>query len=178
MVEYQFVLHFMRLLELRTRVKHTRDGASHRVSLTTSSAATGSSPTHAHHTAAPSTNTAAITPNTTLQFWFVRSRISPLTGTATRPAIVAQVFPVAKTKPACLGATSRCETLTPASVSAESARPTSTHAAAAKTLASATRPSRPPRPSHAAARRQTAGPTIPAAWNARRTKSVVAFFLR
>ena len=34
----------------------------------TASASTGASPTHAHHTAAPATYSAAMTPNTALQF--------------------------------------------------------------------------------------------------------------
>ena len=72
--------------------------------------------------------------------------MNPLAGTATIPAAVAHVFPVAKTNPACLGATSRWLTLTPASVSALSASPTSTAAAAAKTSASAAPPpAAPPR---------------------------------
>ena len=98
-----------------------------------------------------------MTPNTALQLCPVASSTHPDSGTAIIPAIVAHVFPVANTKPACRGATSRCDTLTPASVNALNARPTSTSTAAANTLASVA----PAPPKTAAPARQTAGPTMP-----------------
>ena len=87
--------------------------------------------------------------------------MAPLTGTASAPASVAAVLPVAKTMPACRGAMSRCETLTPASVRAESARPRSTATAASVALPSAS--------GDAATRRHSAGPSVPAHCAARLT---------
>ena len=84
-------------------------------------------------------------------------KIQPVKGTEMKPASVAAVFPVPKTRPARRGAISRWLVLTPPRVSAEKPRPIVMRAEAMEGEA--------PTRGETASNKQAAGPTIPATWS-------------
>ena len=84
-------------------------------------------------------------------------RIQPVKGTEMKPASVAAVLPVPKTRPAWRGAISRWLVLTPPNVRAERPRPMVMRAEAVEAEA--------PTRGETASNKQAAGPTIPATWS-------------